>query len=75
MGRARSGRLEHVLVVRGDVWGVMKFTRENILLLLAVLGFVLGAASQWFDLRERVTLIERELKYLHGDVALPGRKP
>ena len=35
---------------------------------LACLTLAWSAASAWFDLKERVALLEREQQYSHGDV-------
>lgn len=51
------------------------FTVKQILAAgIVLLGFIVGGLQQWYELKERVSALEREMKYLHGDVRIPGAK-
>lgn len=39
---------------------------------LALLGVLWTAAEQWGELKARVTHLENNQRYLHGDVQAPG---
>ena len=52
----------------------MKQLASYVAAIIAVLSALFGVAAKWGEMNARITALENEQRYLHGDVRVPGAK-